>query len=64
MTLPPSEHILWKIITMAVVGVILVVMLNFNYANGWAPADYLTLIVTLLGIAGVQITQAFGARRN
>jgi hypothetical protein len=52
MTLPPSDHIIWKLIRMAVVGVIMVVMLKFNYANGWAPQDYITLIATLMALGG------------
>jgi hypothetical protein len=27
-------------------------MLKFNYVNGWAPADYMTLIATLMALGG------------
>lgn len=61
-----ADHPVWKLATLVVVGVILVLMLKFNYQSGWAPADYFTLISVLLGVGGVQMTQmvatAFGKK--
>lgn len=50
-----ADHPIWKIATLVVVGVILILMLKYNYANGWAPADWATLITVLLGVGGVQL---------
>lgn len=63
-----ADHPVWKLATLIVVGVILVLMLKFNYQSGWAPADYLTLISVLFGVGGVQLTQmvtsALGKKPN
>ena len=49
-----AGHPIWAIIRLAVVGAILVAMLNFNY-NGWDARDYGTLIAVLTGSGGVEL---------
>lgn len=49
-----AGHPIWAIIRLAVVGTILVAMLNFNY-NGWDARDYGTLIAVLTGSGGVEL---------
>jgi hypothetical protein len=61
MQLPQSDHVIYKILRLAVVGVIMVVMLKFNYLNGWSPADYLTLIATLMALGGFDAIKAMTA---
>lgn len=49
-----AGHPIWATIRLAVVGTILVAMLNFNY-NGWDARDYGTLLAVLTGSGGVEL---------
>lgn len=49
--LPPSDHVVWKILRTAVVGAILVAMLSLNY-NKFDNRDIVTIITAMLGLAG------------
>jgi hypothetical protein len=62
MNLPPSDHIVWKIIRLAVVGTILTIMLAFTY-NQFDNRDIITIIVALSGLAGFDTTKAFATRK-
>ena len=59
--MPQSDHVIWKIVRLAVVGGIMVIMLKFNYMNGWSPADYLTLIATLMALGGYDALKQMAA---
>jgi hypothetical protein len=50
--MPPSDSPLWKVLRLAVVGVILMVLCSTMYNNGFDRKDIVTIAVTLLGLAG------------
>lgn len=52
MQLPPSDHVVWKIVRQMVVCGFLAFMLKYNYTNGWDVKDLGTLAITLMGLGG------------
>jgi hypothetical protein len=55
--MPPSDHIIWKIITITVLSAVLMFMLHFNYIHGLELKDWSTLgaiVATYLGIQGAK----------
>ncbi len=56
--MPPSDHILWKIITVTVLSAVLLLMLHFNYIHGLEAKDFLTLAAVVAGYLGIQVTKA------
>lgn len=58
-----QTHPIWSIIRLAVVGTILVAMLNFNY-NGWDVRDYGTLLAVLTGSGGVELLRGITRPRE
>jgi hypothetical protein len=63
MTLPDASHPVWNLIRLAVVGVVLVMLLKFNY-NGLDPRDVLTVFLTLAGLGGFDVLKKFSAPRK
>jgi hypothetical protein len=61
--IPANDSKLWPIITLVVVGVIFSVNANVLYQNGWSNADFLNLIMLVLGVGGVSLTQMYGSRK-
>ena len=55
--MPPSDHIVWKIITVTVLSIVLLLMLQFNYIHGLEAKDFLTLATVILGYLGVQVAK-------
>lgn len=48
MYIPEKDHPVWKFGQLVVVGTVLIVMLTFNYKNGFeASKDLLTLFITI-----------------
>lgn len=56
--MPPSDHIVWKIVRQAVVGALLVAMLKFNYSNGFTLQDVGTIAVILTGLGSFDAAKA------
>ena len=52
MQLPPSDHIIWKLTRVVIVGVLFLACAELAYANGLTKADIVPLI-TILGGLGV-----------
>ncbi len=57
MTLPESSHPIWKIIRLAVVGVIMAVLCSFLYKNGFDKKDIVLIAMTLLGLGGFDVAK-------
>lgn len=53
----PSDHPIWKLLRLAVVGVILLGCLAFVYA-GLDQRDAITLIATLAGLGGYDLLKS------
>ena len=63
MNLPDAAHPIWNLIRLAVVGVVLVMLLKYNY-NGLDPRDVLTVFLTLSGLSGFDIIKKLTAPRK
>lgn len=50
MTLPPSDHIIWKLARVVIVGVLFLACAELAYANGLTKADIVPLITILGGL--------------
>ena len=46
------DHPVWKILRLAVVGVVLVVSCSFLYNNGFDKKDIVTIAMSLLALGG------------
>lgn len=57
MQLPPSDHIVWKVILLLIVGVVYCFMSTFNYKNGFDIKDLGTLIAMWSAVAGFDIAK-------
>ena len=57
MNIPPSDHVLWKILRLAVVGGLLTALLHFNYL-GFDKRDVLTILITLGGLGGFDVAKS------
>ena len=49
--LPASDHVVWKLLRLLIVGLILLGMLSFTY-NQFDRRDIVTIVTALLGLAG------------
>ena len=58
MNIPPSDHIVWKIIRQAIVGGMLLLMLSMNY-NKFDSRDITTIVTTLMALGGFDVAKAF-----
>lgn len=56
--MPPSDHIVWKIITVTVLSLVLLAMLHFNYIHGLEAKDFLTIAAVVAGYLGIQVTKS------
>jgi hypothetical protein len=52
MTFPPADHPVWKLLRLALVGVIFIAGANLAYKNPASKADVLPLLSLLLGVGG------------
>jgi hypothetical protein len=57
MTLPAADHPIWKIIRLAVVGVIMAVLCSFLYKNGFDKKDIILIVMTLMGLGGFDVAK-------
>lgn len=57
MQLPPSDHIVWKIIRQLIIGVVFCVMSAINYKNGFDIKDIGTLLALWSAVAGFDIAK-------
>ena len=52
MTLPPSDHVIYKLARLVIVGVLFIGGASFAYNNGISKADLLPLLSLLAGVGG------------
>jgi hypothetical protein len=57
MQLPPSDHQVWKILRLTVVGTIMTVLCSFLYKNGFDKKDIVLIAMTLLGLGGYDVAK-------
>jgi hypothetical protein len=50
--LTDPAHPVWKIIRLIIVGIFLLLLLQFNYNSGLEGKDLVTIFITLCGLAG------------
>ena len=50
MYLPPSEHIVWKLLAVAILGALYIFCANVYFKNGWSEADFKTLTTQTGGL--------------
>ena len=57
--MPDSNHVVWRLARLAIIGLILVAMLWLGYDNGFSlTADLPTILAVLAALAGVDYTQS------
>ena len=61
--MPDSQHPIWRILNVVVVGTILILLLQFNY-NGLDKRDILTVISTLAASGGMSWLQSSVDRKT
>lgn len=62
--MPEANHPIWRVLSVLVVGVILILMLKYNYVSGWAPNDIITVITVLLGHSATEVVAKILGRRD
>lgn len=63
MKLPASSHPIWKIIRLAVVGMILLAMLALGY-NRFDERDVITILATLGGLGGFDFAKSAVTKKS
>jgi len=63
MTLPASNHPVWKIIRLGVVGLILLAMLALGY-NRFDERDILTILATLGGLGSFDFAKSAATKKS
>lgn len=63
MNIPPSDHVIWKIIRQAIVGGMLLIMLSMNY-NKFDSRDITTIFSTLMALGGFDVAKALVSKPN
>lgn len=58
MNIPPSDHVVWKIVRQAIVGGMLLMMLSLNY-DRFDSRDITTVVTTLMALGGFDVAKAF-----
>lgn len=57
MSLPPSEHIIWKLVEQALIGIVFALVSYFNYKNGLDVKDITTILSLWMTVAGFRIAK-------
>ena len=57
--MPVSNHVVWRLLRLAIIGIILVAMLHLAYQHGFdLKSDLPTVLAVLAALAGVDYTQS------
>ena len=62
--LPPSDHVVWKLARLVILGTLFIVGANFAYANGWSKSDLVPLLTLLVGVGGFDQVKAMVASKS
>jgi len=52
MQIPPSDHVVWKLARLLILGVLFLAGASLAYNNGLSKADLLPLLSLLAGVGG------------
>ena len=65
MTLPPSDHVVWKLARLVIVGLLFLGGASFAYNNGLSKADLLPLLTLIAGVGGFDaVKSAITAKKD